>query len=109
MTADWQEGVEKISRSTVLMDQTLDEPDLTQNAGKSEHVPMFFGPGQDTNTKKFKHEMEQNGFGRVDKSARYLGAWPAYNGSTAEVVEKRVQATKERDGQGLEDQHWVEH
>ena len=90
MAEDWKDGVENISRSTALLDQTLEEPDLTQNAGKAEHVPMFFGPGQDTNIKRFKQAMEHNGLGRVDKSARYLGAWPSYNGSTAEVVEKRI-------------------
>ena len=88
-------GVEKITRSTNLMDQTLQHPKLTQNAGKSEHIPMFYGPGQDKNTKHFKQEMEQDALGRVDKFARYLGAWPTYNGSTAEVVRKRIQATKE--------------
>ena len=95
MAADWQEGVEKISRSTVLLDQNLVKPALTQNAGKSEHVPMYFGPGQDSNTKKFKAEIENHSLGKVDKDARYLGAWPEYNGSTAVVVEKRIQATKE--------------
>ena len=95
LAVDAQEAVENVCRSTVLLDEDSSAASMGQNAGKAEHVATFLGPGQDSFTRKFKEEVDRYEVGALRKEARYLGAWPTFNGSPAEVVDKRCKAAKE--------------
>ena len=78
-----------------MLDQEIQPAGLTQNAGKAEHIAAFLGAGQDKFTKGFHDKLQEHELGALKKNARYLGAWPQYNGSTGQVVQKRIRAAKE--------------
>ena len=95
MVTNARDAIETIARSTTLMDQIIGPIGLAQNKGKTEHVATFLGTRQDPNTKALKATLTEAGLGDLKQGARYLGAWPQYNGTTQVTVDKRCRAAKE--------------
>lgn len=63
---------------------------MTQNKQKAEHIAIFCRPGQDPSTKTVRTYLTQYDLRTLKHYARYLGAWPHYQGSTAVVVNTRI-------------------
>ena len=95
MTTSASDAAQTIARSGVLLDQAIAHSTLGQNTSKAEHIASFMGNRQNANTKEVTQLFEEHGLGTVLSSARYLGAWPTFNGSTKIVIEKRVRSAKE--------------
>ena len=68
---------------------------LDENGSKAEHVAMFFGSGQEKQTKELARLLRSAGMGELKKVSRYLGAMLSYTGSIAITIEKRCSMATE--------------
>ena len=73
MVGSAQDALEKIARSTVLLDAEITEAGLKQNAGKAEHVAAFLGHGQDSFTKKLRQDLDIEGMGGARQAGKIPG------------------------------------